>query len=175
MKKTTLWLVQTAPFFVCFFIPSFANANGLEGRWSLQDPRNTRTILEAAVDKAASDMNFAIRAFNQPFLNKERERQVCEIWRLRLIKDSFHWKCDDEKAQKMPTNANQLEVEENGIELEKTFKFSAKHISTSIKKDYVTRINTWRRISDIQLEYTYMVKSANLPKPLKWTLIYRRH
>lgn len=173
MKNKKSLLSWTASLCLCVFTSSFVNANGLDGRWSLQDPRNTLTILDTAIDKAASEMNFAIRAFNRSFL--DNERKVCEIWRIRLIKEHFHWKCDDEKADKIPTNANQLEVNENSKMVEKTFKFSAKHIAVSLKKDHITRIHTWRRISDIQLEYIYTVKSANLPKPLRWKLVYRRH
>lgn len=169
-KNTLLGFVTTTLFLVPF--SALAAGNGLEGRWSLQDRKNTHTVLDEAISEAKSAMNFAVWVFNQSFL--ENEKKICEEWRLKLVKENFFWKCDDEKAQKMPTTAKQLDVEENGRMVEKTFSYSANHIATSIKENHVTRTNRWRKISDIQMEYSMIVESANLPEPLKWTLIYRR-
>lgn len=148
--------------------------NGLEGRWRLQDIKNTPTILDDAIDEAASEMNFAIWLFNQSFL--ENEKKVCEVWRLRVVKTEFHWKCDDGKVHKMPITANQLDVVEgNGVAIEKTFEYTANHISTRLKMDHVSRTNVWKKLSDVQMQYTAIIESANLPEPLKWSLIYKKH
>ena len=173
MKKAKTRFLLTMSGVLLLLFSSVVVGNGLDGRWSLQDRKNTWTILDEAVDKAASEMHFAVWVFNQSFL--DNEKKICDVWRLKLGDEDFFWKCDDEKAQKMPTNANQLDVEERGRIIEKTFSYSSNHVSTSLKEDFVTRTHVWRKISDIQMEYSMVVESANLPKPLKWTLIYRRH
>lgn len=159
--------------FLSILLPTLVLAdNGIPGRWSLQDPRNAQTVIDAAMDETESSMNLIIWLFNQSFV--ENEANVCKSWRLVLQKETFYWRCDENKVHKMPTSANQLEEKENGEMVEKTFKFSANHISVMEKVDHVRRTHIWQKVSDNQLEYTYMMESANLRQPLKWTLVYKK-
>lgn len=155
-------------------LSSFSVAdNGLEGAWSLQDIKNTHTVLDRAVDKAASEMNFAIWLFNQSFL--EEEKVFCKTWYLRVVKHEFHWRCDDKKVHKIPITANQTDIkEDNGQIIETSFEYTSNHISTTLKVDNITRTNVWKKISDTQMLYTAIIESANLPESLTWTLIYKK-
>jgi len=147
--------------------------NGLSGKWSLQDQKNTLTVVGTAVDEAESNMNLIIWLFNQSFI--KNEARVCKVWRLLLKEKEFIWKCDDQKTQKISTIAKRLEsTKEDGTKIESTFTFTANHISIIEKADFIERTNAWTKISDNQMEYTYIMKSANLPKPLMWTLVYKR-
>lgn len=146
----------------------------LSGTWGIQDRRNAPMVVDKAVTKVTDQMNFATRLLHKSFL--ENINQPCLVWKLALTETDFAWECYGHKSDKMPTDANQLVLTaENGKQVKDTFEQNEGEITTVVETDKVKRTNTWRVISDTHIEYKTLIESVDLPEPISWTLLYRRH
>lgn len=168
MKKTVLTMA------LALSMSMNATAADIDGVWRLQNAENTQAQLDDAVEGVVKEMNFFIRALARPVLKKQT--QICQDWKLGSTPDQFTWQCDDIEAETIPLTAQGevIKVDEEDIEIMGTFKATQDSVITILESERGIRTNTWKQVSDNELLYTTKLESEKLPKPLTWTLSYKK-
>ncbi|ADZ93260.1 hypothetical protein [Marinomonas mediterranea] len=159
---------------------SFVSVNALaappiEGAWQLSQAGDISKQLENAVEEVVSDMNFFVRSFARPVLKKETK--VCQTWQILLDSKTVLWQCDDESASELPANALRYETkaeDDKDRTIYNTVQFDEKSLTIELASERGTRTNYWLLTDPNTLEYTATLESEKLPKPLTWTLTYKR-
>ncbi|MBJ7536473.1 hypothetical protein I8J31_02125 [Marinomonas sp. C1424] len=151
-----------------------AAAADIDGVWHLQNADNTQAQLDEAVESVVKEMNFFIRALARPVLKKQT--QICQDWKLSSTPDQFMWQCDDIEADTISVTAQGevIKVDDEEIEIMGTFKETSDSVITILESERGIRTNTWQQVSDNELLYTTKLESEKLPKPLTWTLSYKK-
>jgi len=151
-----------------------ANASDMDGVWQLQYAGSTQAKLDEAVETVVQEMNFFIRALARPVLKKQT--QICHQWKLQSQANQFQWQCDSDKLMVIPMTAkgDLLEKDEEGIEIMGTFQTTDDSVVTVLESERGKRTNTWRLLGENELLYTVKLESEKLPKPMTWSLSYKR-
>lgn len=149
-------------------------AADFNGTWQLQDTNNTQATLDEAVESVVKEMNFFIRALARPALKKQT--QICNQWLLQTVDNQFQWQCDSDDMLVLPITAKGefLRKDEEGVEILGTFQRVEDSIVTMLQSERGIRTNTWKMINDNELHYSVKLESEKLPKPMIWTLSYKR-
>ncbi|TDO97557.1 hypothetical protein [Marinomonas balearica] len=150
-------------------------ASPIEGVWQLNQEGDISKQLERSVDEVVADMNFFVRSFARPILKKETK--VCDTWQILLDSKTVLWQCGDESAQELPANALRYETkaeDDKDRTIYNTVQFDEKSLTIELASDRGTRTNYWLLTDPNTLEYTATLESEKLPKPLTWTLTYKR-
>lgn len=168
MKKTVLMMSMALS------ISINAAAADIDGVWRLQNAENTQAQLDEAVESVVKEINFFIRALARPVLKKQT--QICQDWKLSSTADQFIWQCDEAEADVIPVTAQGevIKVDEEDVEIMGTFRETNDAVITILESERGIRTNTWQRLSEDELLYTTKLESEKLPKPLTWTLNYKK-
>lgn len=151
-----------------------ASSNALAGKWHLQDADSTQATLDEAVENVAQEMNFFIRALARPVLKKQT--QICQQWSLGWQAEQFQWQCDDAVADVIPTSANGevIKKDDEGIEISGRYQSMSDGVVVVLTSERGKRTNTWKQISENELQFTVKLESEKLPTPLTWSLTYKK-
>ncbi|TBR42130.1 hypothetical protein CBF23_007540 [Marinomonas agarivorans] len=165
-------LVITGLTSLLFCLPVKA-AYDLKGVWHLQDRKNAHASLNMAIEKAVEGMTYFVRRKATSIL--EDEAQVCYNMTLALTRMSFIWQCDSQKARRISVRANkQISKNADQEEITTTYRKGKRFSSITVESKFATYTHVWTLISERHLEYKATIQYKNIPRPLKWTLIYSK-
>lgn len=144
----------------------------IDGDWQLQSPSNTQATLDEAVDTVVKEMNFFIRGFARSAL--EKEAVVCQQWQMQSDVKHFTWQCDDQAPVTISRIGAMSLKGDDDRTITATMRETGGRVETTLVSERGKRTNIWQLNSSEELAYTAVLESEKLPKPLQWTLIYRR-
>lgn len=171
-KYIRLALLGVGLVVMMFCLPAKASA-ALKGVWHLQDRKNAHVSLEAAIDNAVKGMNYFVRRKGRSIL--ESETQLCYTLTLATTRKNFVWQCDSQKASRISVRANrQTSKNSEQGQIKSTYRHGKRFASITVESKLATYTYSWSIIGKRHLEYTTTIQYKNIPRPLKWTLIYSK-
>lgn len=148
-------------------------AYDLKGVWHLQDRKNAHASLNMAIEQAVKGMTYFVRRKATSIL--ENEAQLCYTMTLASTRMSFVWQCDDNKASRIPVRANKhISKNADQEKITTTYRKGKRFSSITVESKFATYTHVWTLVTERHLQYTATIQYKNIPRPLKWTLIYSK-
>jgi hypothetical protein len=148
------------------------HAADLSGTWELALSQDeAKAVTDAAVEGVAAEVSWAVRLIVRCALTPKA--WVCGVYEVVLTPETMQVQCVPGDAAEVPFEG-EVEVEAADGELARG---SAERTSDGVTLKFAAenggRQTSWRLVAG-QLELTVSLSSPRLPKPMVWTLPYRR-
>lgn len=151
----------------------FANPpHALNGQLTIATPPDTlRSTLATAVDEVAEEFNFLIRDIARSKLSEATK--VCQGYEIDVRDDVVFFQCDDRKPALLPRDGSPFpSTDDNGAPIQGTVQVQENGLVVIWKGETGSRQNTFQK-TDSGVTLRVRVSSAQMPKPMEWTVNYR--
>lgn len=142
------------------------------GTWQLEDSSSAQGVIDEAIDGVVKEMNFFIRSIARSRL--EKEAQVCQQWQLGDAQQMFQWQCDQQPSWQIMATADATDLKgDDGRDITAQYVGTDNSRQATLLSERGERIHQWQQEGDRMLYHATIV-SEKLPKPLEWTLVYKK-
>lgn len=148
-------------------------AHPASGTWTLSTSESAlRATLDKAVDDVAQEFNFVIREIARHKL--QGATKVCKTYALDVQAQAVTFACDGKPPAVLPRDGSPLRTQNDaGEPITGTAKVTASGVVVTWKGEVGARTNTFTA-TEQGLRLAATVTGDQMPKPLKWTVDYRK-